>query len=133
VRTMAFVLGLALGTQAHLASRRGTACGAFGEDQATPPDGLADGAWKSLLRPASEGLTGWPPCTLDDEQAMRVATGQRLYPAAIGTADAEDRIPRIRAMSSDGALLGLLEFEPAKDTYRPVKVFTTKAELDAAR
>lgn len=132
VRSIAYDLGLALGTQAHLASLRRTACGSFNEDQATAPKDLADGAWKSLLRPPHEGLEGWPPLVLNDEQAMRVATGRRL-PAAIGGPDPDALPPRLRAMAEDGALLGLLEIEPAAETYRPVKVFTTKAELESAQ
>lgn len=132
VRSLAFDLGEALGTYGHIAALRRTECGAFTEEQATPPEALADGKWKALMHPANEGLIGWVPCTLDRAHSLLVGTGRRL-PGPMAAADGGEsgaRPPRIQALGVDGTLLGLMEHDPANDTYRSVKVFTTKEELE---
>ncbi len=77
VRALARDLGEALGTGAHLTELRRTRVGGWSVDDAVD-GGLADGiphdAWISPL----DALADWPRVLLEDDQAERLAHGQRL-------------------------------------------------------
>lgn len=121
VRTLAEDIGAALGSGAHLAALRRTACGRFRVEDAATLDTLS--AMPEALRarhllalPAL--LAGLPRTELDAEQATRFRNGQVLnaFPGAGLCA----------VYGADGVLLGLGQAEPG-GTLRPQRLLASQA------
>lgn len=117
VRSLAHDLGEAAGVGAHLAALRRLAVGAFTIEGATPLEVLEEqGAWrKHLLRPAA-AVAHLPSLVVDGEGVARIAQGQSVSLEASGDGP-------LAALTSDGALVAILQpaGEPAQ--WRPDKVF----------
>jgi tRNA pseudouridine55 synthase len=78
IRALARDLGTALGTAAHLTHLRRTAVGPWSVEEALSGDprenGIPADAWISPL----DALVEWPRLALGDEEALRLAQGQRI-------------------------------------------------------
>jgi len=99
IRTLAEDIGAALGTGAHLAALRRTACGGFRVEQALTLDELAGGVREPLL-PLASLLAGFPATRLDAAAEARLRNGQPLKISGLQ----EGLCALYRA---DGALIGL--------------------------
>lgn len=124
VRTLAEDIGAALGSGAHLAALRRTACGRFRVEDAVTLDTL--GAMPEALRarhllalPAL--LAGLPRTELDPEQAARFRNGQVLkaFPGEGLCA----------VYGADGALIGLGQADPG-GTLRPQRLLAASQAAD---
>lgn len=126
VRSLAFDLGRALGTGAHLAALRRTRVGPFHIEDAVPLDvateALAHGAATGILLPLDVVLQHLPPVVLTEAQAQRVAHGLAvtiepgIEPGAHAT---------VRAYGPDGTLLALLRPTGRAREWHPDRVFPT--------
>lgn len=81
IRSLAYDLGHALGTQAHLAALRREAAGSFTLDHAHPLDAVQNaaeqGSVASLLLPLGAGLA-LPVLLIDNEMQRRLGYGQQV-------------------------------------------------------
>jgi tRNA pseudouridine55 synthase len=120
VRSLANDLGNALGTGAHLIGLRRTKSGRFTLREAVPLRKLKEsfdaGDWYKHLIPAADALGDWPAVELDGGQVDLVRHGHRI-PAEEGSQG------WARAISQQGDLVALLEFDPESDEWQPRKVF----------
>lgn len=120
VRSLAHDLGEKLGCGAHLTGLRRTKSGRFTLRDAVPLRKLREAfdndTWQEFLIPSAEALADWPAVILDKEQLEIVRHGRRI-PAdpAMGK--------MARAISEEGVLIGLLEFDPETNEWQPKKVF----------
>jgi tRNA pseudouridine55 synthase len=116
IRSLARDLGAALMCGGHLQALRRTAVGAFYVNQAIPLGDLeADPAvLPSHVLPPDYAVRDWAAITLDADATRRARNGQPLnLPEQAGD--------RLRAYSSDGALLALLV--RVEGQWKPEKVF----------
>lgn len=77
IRALARDLGEALGVGAHLTGLRRTRVGHWHVDEAVDgdfPDGIPDAAWVAPL----DAMEGWTRLALEDDDARRLAQGQRV-------------------------------------------------------
>ncbi|MEJ2539360.1 MAG: tRNA pseudouridine(55) synthase TruB [Gemmatimonadota bacterium] len=112
VRALARDLAHRLGTTAHLTALRRTRVGRWSVDDALPgdlADGIPPGAW---IRPLA-ALDGWPRVALNDEEAQRLAHGQRLR------VDRSETGPVVAEWQ--GTLLAICELD--EGVLRPRRVF----------
>lgn len=120
VRSLANDLGNALGTGAHLIGLRRTKSGRFTLREAVPLRKLKEsfdaGDWYKHLIPAADALGDWPMVELDGGQVDLVRHGHRI-PAE------EESQGWARAISQQGDLVALLEFDPESGEWQPRKVF----------
>jgi tRNA pseudouridine55 synthase len=120
VRSLANDLGKALGTGAHLVGLRRTKSGRFTLRDAVPLRRLQEsfdaGDWYNYLIPAAEALADWPMVELDPDQVDLVRHGHRI-PAE------PDQKGMARAVSMQGDLVALVEFEEDTQEWQPRKVF----------
>jgi tRNA pseudouridine55 synthase len=117
VRTLAEDIGAALGTGAHLAALRRTACGPFRLSDALTLDALADLSAEERQRrllPLPRLLEGLPRAELDAAAEARLRNGQELKIGGL----AEGLCALYRA---DGAVIGLARGE-AGGTLRPLRL-----------
>lgn len=121
IRTLADDLGRAIGCGAHLAGLIRTRVGPFALADAVSLDRLAEvaatGDWPGVLRAADEILIGWPAVIVDPAGARAIVQGRAL-PAGEPAGEAD----RARAYSTDGEFLAVLERDPVRGIWRPVKV-----------
>jgi tRNA pseudouridine55 synthase len=120
VRTLAEDIGEALGTGAHLAALRRTACGPFHLGNAATLDALAAptaGERGRRLLPLARLLEGLPRAELDPSAEARVRNGQELRLSGLG----EGLCALYRA---DGSVIGLGRGQPG-GTLRPVRLTRT--------
>ena len=120
VRSLAHDLGEKLGSGAHLVGLRRTKSGRFTLRDAVPLRKLRDafetGNWYQFLIPAAEALSDWTSLELSHDQVESVRHGHRIpVEATMGE--------WIRAISEQGELVALMEFDPAVNEYQPRKVF----------
>jgi len=127
VRTLAEDIGAALGSGAHLAALRRTACGRFSVHDAVTLDTLSAlpeplRARHLLSLPAL--LAGLPRTELDPEQAARFRNGQVLkaFPGQGLCA----------VYGADGVLIGLGQADPG-GTLRPQRLLATSQAADKHR
>lgn len=124
IRSLAYDLGLALQTQAHLALLRRAAVGRFtldeAHDLATIEQAARQGVLHELLLPLGFGL-GLPILQLDEEQVRRFGHGQKVIlnitpsltqSPRLSMADAqpnpEDSTPLASAYDAEGRCVGIL-------------------------
>lgn len=122
VRSLANDLGLALGCGAHLIGLRRTKSGRFTLRDAVPLRRLQEsfqaGDWYKYLIPAAEALSDWPLVELTPDEVELVRHGHRI-PAADGSNG------WARAVSQQGDLVALVEFDVETTEWQPRKVFFT--------
>jgi tRNA pseudouridine55 synthase len=108
IRSLAYDLGRALGTAAHLAALRRTAAGGFGLNEAhTLPEiesAEEAGTFARLLLPLGVGLR-LPCLTVDEHTALRLSQGQRVF---IEAADRNPVSELALAQSAEGVALGIV-------------------------
>ena len=123
VRSLAHDLGEILGSGAHLVGLRRTKSGRFSLRDAIPLRKLREafdmGTWYQYLIPAAEALSDWPSVELTPEQIDEVRHGHRIP----GEEPTEGDI--IRAISEQGELVALLQYDHQNNEWQPKKVFFT--------
>ena len=122
VRSLAYDLGEKLGCGATLTGLRRTKNGRFGLRDAVSlrklQEAFANGDWYQYLIPAAEALGDWYTVELSVEQVDEVRHGHRV-PAL------EEVEPGkwARAVSQEGELVALMEYDSAAHEWQPRKVF----------
>ena len=120
VRSLANDLGESLGTGAYLIGLRRTKSGRFTLREAVPLRRLKEafqaGDWYKFLIPAADALGDWPAVELDADQVDLVRHGHRI-PAE------PDSEGWSRAISQQGDLVALLEYNSESGEWQPRKVF----------
>ncbi len=120
VRSLANDLGNELGCGAHLIGLRRTKSGRFTLRDAVPLRRLQEsfdaGDWYRNLIPAAEALADWPMVELNADEVELVRHGHRVPadPDASGWA---------RAISQQGDLVALVEYDADTNEWQPRKVF----------
>jgi tRNA pseudouridine55 synthase len=138
IRSLAHDLGEALGCGAYLKSLVRLSYGPFFvRDAVTVPqleDAFRDGYWKRFVHPVDSVLLHWRAVVVDDatEKNIRNGVPVTLEDAESGVSSACATSPfpvearsetHCRTYTHDGHFLGVLCFDPAKDHWRPKKVF----------
>jgi len=121
VRSLAHDLGEKLGCGAHLIGLRRTKSGRFTLRDAVPlrklRESFDDNSWSEHLIPAAEALSDWPAIDLTPEELDIVKHGRRISgKPGLGN--------MARALSPEGDLISLLEFDPVTNEWQPKKVFS---------
>ena len=122
VRSLAYDLGEKRGCGATLTGLRRTKNGRFGLRDAVSlrklQEAFANGDWYQYLIPAAEALGDWYTVELSVEQVDEVRHGHRV-PAL------EEVEPGkwARAVSQEGELVALMEYDSAAHEWQPRKVF----------
>ena len=121
VRSLAHDLGETLGSGAHLVGLRRTKSGRFSLRDAIPLRKLREafdmGTWYQYLIPAAEALSDWPSMELTPEQIDEVRHGHRIP----GEEPTEGDM--IRAISEQGELVALMQYDHQSTEWQPKKVF----------
>lgn len=121
VRSLAHDLGEVLGCGAHLVGLRRTKSGRFTLRDAVPLRKLRDafelGNWYAHLIPAAEALSDWPAIDLTADQVELVRHGHRV------ASERSEKGSWARAISEQGELVALLEYDEASAEWQPRKVF----------
>lgn len=121
VRSLAHDLGAALGCGAHLAALTRTASGQFTLSESRTLDQLRDafegGYAEQYLFPLDEALLQFQAVVLDPNMTKRIQQGKPLI------CGREYSTPWLRAYSTNGELIALLERGNAADEWKPKKVF----------
>ncbi|NTW43059.1 MAG: tRNA pseudouridine(55) synthase TruB [Anaerolineaceae bacterium] len=121
VRSLAHDLGEKLGCGAHLIGLRRTKSGRFTLRDAVPlrklRESFDDNSWSEHLIPAAEALSDWPAIDLTPEELDIVKHGRRIS----GTPGLGNMA---RAISPEGDLISLLEFDYETNEWQPKKVFS---------
>lgn len=122
VRSLAHDLGEKLGCGATLTGLRRTKNGRFGLRDAVSlrklQESFANGDWYQFLIPAAEALGDWYTVELTVEQVDEVRHGHRV-PAL----DSGEEGKWARAVSQEGELVALMEYDGAANEWQPRKVF----------
>ena len=122
IRSLANDLGEKLGTGATLTGLRRTKNGQFGLREAIPlrrlQEAFEDGTWYRYLIPAAEALSDWYTITLDEAGIDEVRHGHRIL-----ATEAMEAGKWGRAVSLDGELVALMEYDPETNEWQPRKVF----------
>ncbi len=117
IRALARDLGVELGVGAHLTELRRTAIGGFSVDDALPPDGLEDPTRiKAAWIDPQVAVGHLPRVDVDEEEAVRLASGQRLRFASSVRPEGAPV-----AIIASGRLLAVGEI--SGDWLRPRRVF----------
>ena len=121
IRSIAHDLGQKLGCGAYLSGLRRTKSGKFTLRDAIPLSDLQkafeDGAWYQYLIPAAEALNEYEEIILDIDTEADILHGRRI-PAEAGPHD-----HMAKAVSEQGELIALLEFDPENTEWKHKKVF----------
>jgi tRNA pseudouridine55 synthase len=120
VRSLANDLGEVLGCGAMLAGLRRTKSGKFTLNDAIPlrklSEAFQDGTWYKYLIPAADALGEWPTINLTAEEVELVQHGHRIR--------REEKIGDMaRAITEQGELVALMQFDEESGEYQPKKVF----------
>jgi len=120
VRSLANDLGEKLKCGAMLAGLRRTKSGKFTLNDAIPlrklTEAFQDGTWYKYLIPAADALGEWPTINLTDEEVDLVRHGHRVKrDGNIGE--------MARAITEQGELVALMQFDEESEEYQPKKVF----------
>jgi len=122
IRSLAHDLGEKLGCGAHLTALRRTAVAQFSIEEAVSLDQLreafANGYAEKYLGPLDEALLNFQAIVVDEVTKKQIEQGVAL---ACG---AEYSSPLIRAYSSAGDCIALLERGNTQDAWKPKKVFS---------
>jgi len=122
VRSLAHDMGEKLGCGGYLTGLRRSKSGRFSLKDALPLRKLSemfeDGSWYQNLIPAAEALAEWPSITLTSEEVDLVKHGHRI-PREKET----DNL--VRAITDQGELVALMEYDDVAGEYQPKKVFFT--------
>jgi tRNA pseudouridine55 synthase len=115
VRTLAHDLGRALGTGAHLASLRRTACGTLELADAVSLDALADArdAGRLPLRSPSAALAGYRAIVADGGVIAAIRHGRQHALRALGRPQRPAEVVRVE--SAEGELVAVAEAEAGSD------------------
>lgn len=120
VRSLAYDLGVRLGTGAHLTGLRRTKSGQFTLRDAVPlrklREAFEDGSWYRYLIPAAEALAEWPAIELTSEEVDLVKHGHRISRPSLSSSLA-------RGISNQGELVALLQYDAETSEWQPKKVF----------
>lgn len=120
VRSLAHDLGNELGCGAHLVGLRRTKSGRFTLRDAVPLRRLQEsfdaGDWYRHLIPAAEALADWPAIELDADEVELVRHGHRVP----GESNEKGKA---RAVSQQGDLVALMEYDRETGEWQPRKVF----------
>jgi len=120
VRSLAHDLGEVLGCGANLTGLRRTKSGRFTLKEAIPLRKLVESfesnSWYQYLIPAAESLSDWPSITLSNEEVDAVRHGHR-----VPRESQADQM--VRAITEQGELVALMEYDSAAGEYQPKKVF----------
>lgn len=117
IRALAYDIGEAVGTGAHLAGLTRTAVGVWTIGKSVDLDTLAE-TWPQPLHGLAEAVAHLPAVTLDEDTVQRVQQGQQVRLDEAPTADL------IRAHTPAGDLLAILTVAQPGDTlWQPKKVF----------
>jgi len=120
VRSLAHDLGEVLGCGANLTGLRRTKSGRFTLKDAIPLRKLGEAfdnnSWYQYLIPAAEALSDWPSITLINDEVDNVRHGHRV--ARDGS---EGQM--VRAITEQGELVALMEYDAETKEYQPRKVF----------
>jgi tRNA pseudouridine55 synthase len=123
IRSLAYDLGVALGTGAYLGGLVRTRVGAFTLDDAITLEGLESafgaGTWHESLRLPESILAGWPVYNVDEAGEQAVLHGKAL-PLSAGKAD-NNGLAALRG--TNGSLLAIAEWDEASEMWHPKKVF----------
>jgi len=130
IRSLAHDLGESIGCPAHLAGLRRTSCGAFDLDDAASLEGLVANAerdaWRSRLRPVSDGLPAtWPSITVDSDGARLLSHGHDV--TIPDDVDLDDSAT-CQLYGPDGRFLALASARAERGELRPIKVFVKPGE-----
>ena len=120
VRSLAYDLGEVLGCGANLTGLRRTKSGRFTLKDSTPlrklNETFENNSWYQYLIPAAEALSDWPSITLNNEEVDNVRHGHRIeHEGSEGDL--------VRAITEQGELVALMEFDSETGEYQPKKVF----------
>jgi len=122
VRSLAHDLGEKLGCGATLTGLRRTKNGSFGLRDAVSlrklQEAFTNGDWYQYLIPAAEALGDWYTVELTVEQVDEMRHGHRV-PAM----DVVEPGKWARAVSQEGELVALVEYDSATNEWQPRKVF----------
>ncbi|MDD2521417.1 MAG: tRNA pseudouridine(55) synthase TruB [Anaerolineaceae bacterium] len=123
VRSLASDLGEKLGAGATLVGLRRTKNGRFGLRDAVSlrrlEEAFENGDWYKYLIPAAEALGDWHTVVVDVAQIDGITHGHRI-PGEPGL----DNGMMARAVSEDGELIALLEYDAETSEWQPRKVFS---------
>lgn len=123
VRSLASDLGEKLGSGATLIGLRRTKNGRFTLREAISlrrlEESFQDGDWYKYLIPAAEALGDWHTVVVDVESIDKITHGHRIP----GDAGLEQGL-MARAVSEDGELVALIEFDAETAEWQPRKVFS---------
>ena len=122
VRSLANDLGEVLGCGAMLAGLRRTKSGKFTLRDAIPlrklTESFQDSTWYKYLIPAADALGEWPTIYLTAEEVDLVQHGHRIR--------REEKIGDLaRAITEQGELVALMQYDEESGEYQPKKVFFT--------
>lgn len=122
VRSLAHDLGELLGCGAYLTGLRRTKNGRFTLKDAIPlrkfSEAFENNSWYQYLIPAAESLSDWPSIILTSEEVDQVKHGHRI-PREKGKDDL------VRAITDQGELVALMEYDNETSEFQPKKVFFT--------
>ncbi len=122
VRSLAYDLGEMLGCGAYLTGLRRIKSGRFTLRNSVPLRKLTEAfeanSWYQYLIPAAEALSDWPSITLSNEEVELVKHGHRI-PREEGPE------VMVRAITEQGELVALMQFDPEIKEFQPHKVFFT--------
>ncbi|MDY0125667.1 MAG: tRNA pseudouridine(55) synthase TruB [Anaerolineaceae bacterium] len=123
VRSLASDLGEKLGSGATLIGLRRTKNGQFTLREAISlrrlEESFQDGDWYKYLIPAAEALGDWHTVVVDVESIDKITHGHRIP----GDPGLEQGL-MARAVSEDGELVALIEFDAETAEWQPRKVFS---------
>ncbi|HNZ15646.1 MAG: tRNA pseudouridine(55) synthase TruB [Anaerolineaceae bacterium] len=122
IRSLAADLGEKFGCGATLVGLRRTRNGQFGLRDAVSlnklQEAFATGEWYKYLIPAAEALSDWYTVTLSYEQVDEVRHGHRVSAPEVVEAGKWGR-----AVSEEGELVALVEYDAETNEWQPRKVF----------
>jgi len=122
VRSLAYDLGEMLGCGGNLTGLRRTKSGRFTLRDAVPlrklTEAFENNSWYQYLVPAAEALSDWPSITLSNEEVELVKHGHR-----ISREEGPEKLAR--AITEQGELVALMQFDPETKEFQPRKVFFT--------
>jgi len=122
VRSLAYDLGEVLECGAYLTGLRRTKNGRFSLRESVTLSKLTEAfetnSWYQYMIPAAEALLDWPSITLSNKEVESVKHGLR-----IPREDGPEEL--VRAITEQGELVALMQFDPEIKEFQPRKVFFT--------
>ncbi len=129
IRSLAHDIGRKLGCGAHLKSLKRTRSAGFHVSEAISLDefdrAVGNGTWVECLNALDTPAVGWSAVILAGEMAKMARCGKYLdLPLPLEEAlSCCSPIPSCRAYDTEGAFIGILDFDRAKRSWHPSKVF----------